>query len=214
MLVEDGRRHHSSRQCRPSAPAAPLPVGLGRASDKSRQQCWALPRAHLPRSGVGLDRTPGVGLEPTTSRLNSRAALCQLSYPGLGYPGIGGAERHSKRVDSCSGDADSRPRPPHGNWRTKHAPACLRPRRRERACDTLWRPIIAFRGTSGGTAARDVAAVAAERHAAARLADQNRLDLACADEPPPPIYTFAPYPPVARRPRTRQAMARQRITHA
>src|SRR5438105_4958052 len=35
------------------------------------------------------NEAPGVGLEPTTSRLTAER-VCQLSYPGSGYPGLTG----------------------------------------------------------------------------------------------------------------------------
>src|SRR5262249_56871360 len=41
------------------------------------------------RDHLGLHKAPGVGLEPTTSRLTAER-VCQLSYPGSGYPGDSG----------------------------------------------------------------------------------------------------------------------------
>ena len=45
--------------------------------------------ASILRSGLEprlFKNTPGVGLEPTTSRLTVER-ICQLSYPGSSYPG-------------------------------------------------------------------------------------------------------------------------------
>ena len=94
--------------------------------------------AAMPRTGIEprLLRvfTPGVGLEPTTSRLTAER-VCQLSYPGSCYPEwdpgkrpslYAGCRRRRKRP--------SQPRPRRGNWpRRAHFAASARALSSERA---------------------------------------------------------------------------------
>ena len=62
-------------------------------------------------------RAPGVGLEPTTSRLTVER-VCQLSYPGMGHPG-----RSATPASTSAGQLDhtSTPRAPRRNGACTHA---------------------------------------------------------------------------------------------